>query len=179
MADLFNDPYAAAESDDERRAIYARLTEDYERKKADHDRIVYDSLIKDWDKYRAQELEQSDKFTKTAVMLSAGAFGVSFAFVDKIAPFAAAVYKPVLVGGWGCFALTLVCSLLCYLVSSIIHGKYCDGIAENMTRGYDGRPFQSLKKWYSEWITLLSQIVAFIGFLGGMACLVIFVTLNA
>jgi hypothetical protein len=104
---------------------------------------------------------------------------VSFAFIDKIIPFREAAYKYVLVASWACFAAALVFSVIIHLAGSFIHGKYCDIIKENTRRAYDGTPPLEYNKWYMGRIMPALYTLDFIGFLGGMVCLVGFVFFNA
>jgi hypothetical protein len=186
MADA--DPYAGAETEEERQIIYQRLLKEYEREEAEtehkqavylRDKEIYDSLSKEWQGYRDVQLAENAKFNQYIAMFAAGSFGVSFAFIDKIVPFQSAANKPVLIAAWGLFAITLVLNVLIHLVSSFIHGKYCDIVAENVDRGYEGKPYKPVRRWYSGWVMSALYVIAFLGFLGGMACLVTFVLLNA
>jgi hypothetical protein len=175
------DPYAGIESDEERQLVYQNLLKQYERDEADYSRKkeIYNNLEKDWNAYRKVQLHEDSEFNKYIAMFAAGSFGVSFVFIDKIAPFQEALHKTVLVAAWLCFAVTLVLNAAVHLLSSFIHGKYCDDLSENIRRGYDGKPFLEYKRWYYQRVMNALYLLTFLGFLGGMACLVSFVFLNA
>jgi hypothetical protein len=179
MADT--DPYAGIEDEDERRLVYQNLLKQHEQDEAEYGRKkeIYMGLEKDWDAYRQVQLHEDGEFNKYSAMFAAGSFGVSFAFIDKIAPFQQALHKTVLAAAWLCFAVTLVLNIAIHLFSSVIHGKYCDDVAENIRRGYEGKPFVEYKRWYYRRAMNALYALAFLGFLGGMVCLVSFVFLNA
>jgi hypothetical protein len=181
MAVNDNDPYAGIESEEERQAIYQALLEKYHQEESDYTRMrnsVYDPLIKDWSEYREIQLNQDSLFNKYITTITAGLFGVSFAFIDKIVPFQTADYRVVMVCGWALFALTLIAAITCHLASSFVHGKYCEDVAENIRRGYEGKPFIQRKRWYYHWALNVLYAMSFLGFLGGIACLILFVILN-
>lgn len=140
--------------------------------------LVYTPLKNDWNIYRAVQLEQDTIFLKSVSALSAGAFGVSFAFINMLIPFHSAGYKPVLIAGWILFAAAIGLALLCHLASSFIHEQHCDDIKENIEEGYAGKPYTVRKRrYYGRLITAL-ELSAFTVFLGGMGCLIFFVLLN-
>jgi hypothetical protein len=180
MSDVVCDPYEGLETYEERQAVYQELLEKHKEEKAECSRQqgIYDSFSKDWEHYRKIELRENREFYKYVSMFAAGSFGVSFAFIDTIIPLQAADYKLVLAGGWACFAAALVFSLIIHLVSSFIHGKYCDVINENTQRAYEGKSLLGYKEWYTTWVISALYVLDFICFLGGMACLVGFVFLN-
>jgi hypothetical protein len=186
------DPYVGAETDEERQAVYERLLEqhrqseakyqqelaEYEQAEYARKRSVYDALAGDLKSYRDVQLHEDNQFCKYISMFAAGAFGVSFAFVDKIAPFAQAAHKDVLVAAWACLAVTLLFSVAIHFASSLIHGKYHDMVAHNIERGYEGKPPLPYKRWYTGWLMAVLYTTDFISFIGGMTCLVLFVFLN-
>jgi hypothetical protein len=140
--------------------------------------LVYTPFKDDWNRYRAVQIEQDAIFLKSVSALSAGAFGVSFAFINMLIPFHSADYKRVLAAGWILFAASIGLALLCHLASSFIHEKRCDDIKENIEEGYAGKPYTVRTRWYYGRLTTVLEISAFAGFLGGMGCLIFFVLLN-
>jgi hypothetical protein len=183
MADV--DPYAGVETEEERQAIYQKLLAQYEQeethyKEAEYERQkeIYGMFAGDLKHYRQVQLHEDNQFCKYTAMFAAGAFGVSFAFIDKIVPFQEALYKPVIVAGWACFAVTLFINVAIHLISSAIHHRYYDMISDNVQRGYDGKPLRPYKRWYSGWVMAVLYWFDFMSFLGGLACLIAFVLLN-
>jgi hypothetical protein len=176
MSDV--DPYAGVETEKEQQTIYQGLLKQYEQAEYARKREIHDSFGKDWQHYRDVQLKEDEQFYKYIAMFAAGAFGVSFAFIDQIVPFRTALHKPVIAAGWACLALALVINVLIHLVSARIHGWYTDRISENIQRAYDGNPQLGYKRWYGKWLMKALYILNFMGFLGGMACLVAFIFLN-
>ena len=175
------DPYAGIETEEERQAVYQALLDKYRQEESEYARKrddVYEALIKDWSEYREVQIAQDSLFNKYITTITAGLFGVSFAFIDKLVPFQAADYRAVMVCGWALFAVTLVTAIVCHLVSSFIHSRYCEDIAEDIQRGYEGKPYIQRKRWYYRWALNVLYITSFLGFLGGIVCLILFVTLN-
>jgi len=181
MAVENTDPYEGIETEGERQAVYQALLDKYRQEESDYVRkkdSVYEPLIKDWSEYREVQITQDSLFNKYIITITAGLFGVSFAFIDKLVPFQTANYRAVMVCGWALFAATLVVAIVCHLVSSFIHGKYCQDVAEDIQRGYKGEPYIQRKRWYYRWVLNALYVVSFLGFLGGIVCLILFVLLN-
>jgi hypothetical protein len=179
------DPYAGIETEEERQAVYQKLLARYEQEETEYQKAeyarqkeIYDLFATDLERCRRIQLEEDKRFCKYIAMFAAGSFGVSFAFINDIVPFQGASHKLILVAAWASLAATLIINIAIHLVSSVIHGKYYDAVSDNIQRGYDGKPLQSYKKWYTGWVMSVLYGLDFIGFLGGMACLVTFVFLN-
>jgi hypothetical protein len=173
MADVMDNPYEGVSGEEERQAIYQKLQEKYS-----YGMSVYERHIKDWYEYRAIQVDQDAKFTKSVLTLSAGAFGVSFAFIDKIVPLKEATYAGILVASWGFLAAALVFGIAGHLASSFIHGAYCDAIHMGIMHSYNGVPYTWTKRWYHGVVTSALEIATFAAFIGGIVCLVVFVLLN-
>jgi hypothetical protein len=183
MADI--NPYEGLETEEEKQAMYRKLLDQYEKDDADYRKAeyarqkgIYDLFADDLKRYRQVQLFEDKQFCKYIAMFAAGAFGVSFAFINDIVPFQGALHKGILLAAWACFAGALVITVAIHLVSSAIHGAYYDTISDNVQRGYDGEPYRQCRKWYSGWVMTTLYWLDFACFLGGMACLVIFVVLN-
>jgi hypothetical protein len=190
MADI--DPYVGIETDEERQAVYERLLEQYQKEEAEYQRAqakraqvesvrqkeVYNLFKYDWDHYRKVQLHEDDQFNRYIAMFAAGAFGVSFAFINDIVPFKTAAHKDILVTAWACFAATLLVNVVLHRISSAIHKKYCNMISENIQRSYDGEPPLPYKRWYTGWVMAVLYWLDAICFMGGMTCLIVFVFLN-
>jgi hypothetical protein len=189
MHDTAHDPYEGIETEEERQAVYRKLLSKYEeesglyaeavKEAARRKEQIREQLRGDLKGYRKIQLEDDDRFSKNIVTLAAGAFGVSFAFIDRIIPFHASGYKFVLAASWASFALTLVFSILIHLVSSFIHGAYYDDVERAIVSLDNDKPLVLKKHWYSRWVMDVFYILAFIGFLSGISCLVLFVFLNS
>jgi hypothetical protein len=183
MADV--DPYVGVETEEERQAVYKKLLAQYEREKVEYEQAeykrqkeIYNLFAGDLERYRQVQLHEDEQFCKYASMFAAGAFGVSFAFINNIVPFQGAMHKHILVAAWAALAVTLLINVAIHLVSSVIHGRYYEAISDNIQRGYDGKPQLPYKRWYSKWVMAVLYRLGFISFLGGMVCLIIFVFLN-
>jgi ABC-type Fe3+-siderophore transport system permease subunit len=173
------------ETEEERQAAYHSLTERYKQEEADYQKAeyarqkeIYGLFAKDLERCRQVQLHEDKQFYKYIAMFAAGAFGVSFAFINDIVPFPGAVHKLVLITAWACLAAALVINVAIHLISSIIHGSYYDMVSDNIQRGYDGKPLRPYKKWYTGWVMAVLYWLDFVSFLGGMVCLVAFVFLN-
>jgi hypothetical protein len=179
------DPYAGVETEEERQAIYKSLLARYEQEETEYKQAefarqkgIHDRFAGDLERCRQVQLHEDKQFCKYIAMFAAGAFGVSFAFINDIVPFQGAVYRYILVAAWACFAAALVLNVVIHLISSAIHGSYYDAVSDNIQRGYDGKPLRPYKRWYTGWVTAVLYWLDFISFLGGMACLIAFVFLN-
>jgi hypothetical protein len=179
------DPYAGIETEEERQTVYKSLLARYEQEEAEYrqaeytrQKEIYGLFAGDLERCRQIQLHEDRQFYKYTAMFAAGSFGVSFAFINDIVPFQAALYKHVLVAAWACLAATLIINVAIHLISSAIHGRYYDTVSDNIQRGYDGKPLRPYKKWYTGWVMAVLYWLDFIGFLGGMICLITFVFLN-
>jgi ABC-type Fe3+-siderophore transport system permease subunit len=180
------DPYAGIETDEERQVVYQNLLKQYERDSAEYQKTEFERqksirefFTKDSESYRNVQLHEDKEFNKYVSMFAAGSFGVSFAFMNNIVPFNEAAHRHVLIAAWALLAAALVISVLIHRISAVIHGKYYEAINNNIRRGYEGKPPLGYKRWYSLWVMAALYWLDFIAFLGGMACLIAFVFLNA
>jgi hypothetical protein len=183
MTDI--DPYSGTETEEERQAVYQKLLKQYEQEKTEYQKAedarqkdIYGLFAGDLERCRQVQLHEDKQFYKYIALFAGGSFGVSFAFIGNIVPFQGAVYKPVLVAAWASLAMTLVINAAIHLVSSVIHGRYYDAVSDNIQRGYDGKPLRPYKRWYTSWVMAVLYGLDFIGFLGGITCLIAFVFLN-
>jgi hypothetical protein len=174
-------PYTGLETEEERQKRYEELNDQYRIAQTSYERNrkVYEDGIKAWEENHNIQIEQDTQFDKNILLISGGSFGVSFAFIDKVVPLQQASYFPILCLAWALFAFTLVVSLLGFRLSSFVHSKMCDDVHKNISRGYEGSPYQEKKHWYGIWLTRLCNWLSFLGFGGGVGCLIAFVFLNA
>jgi len=179
ISDLNQDPYAGAETEEERQAIYEGLLIQHEKdvQEYEYKRKVYDDFSAAWDAQRQIQLEADARFHKNILAMAAGSFGVSFAFINQIIPLAGAAHTAVLVLSWLFFGLSIVCAVLEPRIGSVIQDRLLDDIEKNIELGYEGRPYKERNKWLMFPTRALSWL-SFILFAGGVLCLLCFVYLN-
>jgi hypothetical protein len=158
-----HDPYSGAKTDEERQTIYQELQARYEQSEYERKERIRQSLMPDWDRFREVQLREDRAFCRHIAITAAGFLGASFIFYRGKVP----------VPGLALFAAALVITAAIHLVSSFIHGAYCDTIAENIQRGYDGEPFRPMKKWFSGWLMRALYAADFAAFTGGLLFLVL------
>jgi len=122
--------------------------------------------------------EQDDAFDKHILAFSAGSFGVSFAFIDKVVPLASAVCRGLLIAAWTCFAFVLILELIGFRVSSWTYLRKqfeANRVMELRLSGINAdyknnTPGEKLTKWQNRLTLFL--------FIGGMICLILFTMIN-
>jgi len=69
MSDIINDPYAGAETDEERQAIYQNLLVQHEQitREYEHKKKIYDDFSSMWDLQRSIQLEADARFIKISL----------------------------------------------------------------------------------------------------------------
>jgi hypothetical protein len=184
ISDFNQDPYAGAATEEERRAIYKELQikyekdlQEYEQKEQMRKKEIYNELSKAWDMQRQIQLNDEDRFHKSMLTMSAGSFGVSFAFINQIVPLDNAIHIIVLIASWVLFGLSIICAILELRISSSVQDRFLDTIEENIELGYAGKPYKN----DSRWLMLPTRIInwlSFILFIGGILCLLSFVYIN-
>lgn len=113
----------------------------------------------------------NEQFDKTIVFITSGAFGISFAFIEKIVKLKEATHKIILIDAWYIFAIVIFISLVCHFLSSqanswaVKNHKLSD---ENYNKG--------ISKW-NRWIRGLN-ISMIVGLLLGTLLLIHFINLN-
>ena len=180
MSDLNQDPYAGIETEEERQLIYRSLqtqheqnTQEYERKKK-----VYDDLSLVWDDQRNIQLEADARFHKNILMIAAGSFGVSFAFVNQIVPLNNAFQTNFLIWAWISFGISIMLTIIDPFVTSFIQDKLLNNIEKNIERGYEGKPYTEINKRLVMLPTRILNCLAFGFFTVGVICLLYFVYIN-
>ena len=173
MSDLFQDPYAGAETDEERDAIYQGLLAQYERKKK-----VYDDFSTVWDMQRNIQIEIEGRFHKNILTLAAGSFGVSFAFINQIVPLAGASQASFLIIAWLFLGLSIIFAILESRIGSLIQDKLLDDIEKNIEIGYEGKSYKAANRWLVMLPTRIMNWIAFVFFGMGVLCLLYFVYIN-
>ena len=178
MAEVVQDPYADAETQEEREAIYQKLLTQYEQAELERRKIIYSDLVTDWKHHRAIQQDIDERSHKSLLTIAAGSFGVSFAFISQIVKLESAVSIPVLILSWAFFALTIVLAILELKVGSVIQDKLLDNVENNIKRGYEGKPYLEPKKWLVMWPGRMLSWASVITFVAGVVCLLFFVLQN-
>jgi hypothetical protein len=115
------------------------------------------------------------RFDRALFTIAAGSFGLSFAFIDKLVPFASAKLAWVLVASWVCFALCLIVMVLGHLLSAEAYRRQRDNVARNMLLQFEGKPAEDAVTRDS---VSPCNYIALLAYTGGIICLLSFVLLN-
>jgi len=180
MVYINEDPYAGAQTEEDRQMIYQSLLSQHEQSVKEYERKkeVYNQFSKIWDEQRGIQLEADRRFHKNILTIAAGSFGVSFAFINQIVPLATAYYTTVLVAAWILFGLSIIFAVLEPRIASVIQDKLLDDIEKNIEHGYDGKPYEELNKKSVMPPTRILNWLAFFLFVAGVSCLLYFVYIN-
>lgn len=122
------------------------------------------------DAVNAQRKSQ-DHFDKLVVTLSAGALGVSFAFVTDIIGSDSAISLELLVWAWGMWSASLVVILCSHFLSVEAFRTVIRQVDDGTI--YDEPPGRGLTKW-----TGIANIFAAILFMAGLLFMIIFARIN-
>jgi hypothetical protein len=153
---------------EEQERIYQKDLHEYQEK-------IYQDTMGEWrDAYNTQ-VEMDRIFNTSIVSSSAGAFGISFAFINTIVPVADAAFKYLLVASWSCFALCLIIMITSFLASAHLHYKICNEIAAGLEARYQGK--QPNRKPRGGFVIIINFISTIL-FMSGIICLIGFVLLN-
>jgi len=149
---------------------YQNQVTSYERK-----RKIYDDNIRLWEMCDRTSSEMDARFDKALFTIAAGSFGISFTFTDKLVDMVQAVYAPLLIVSWACFAACLIVMVIGHLISAETWRRQRDQIARDMLLQYDDKPIENkpVKDRVSPCNTL-----ALISYIGGIVCLLWFVLIN-
>lgn len=120
------------------------------------------------------DLEYARIFDKAILTLTAGAFGLSLAFIKQIAYPIKGGNKLILILSWIGFALSLLFTLVSFLTSQSACKKQIK-ILENQYLNNCG--ITSIKNKYAQW-TLILNILSIIFFIAGVIALAVFVAIN-
>jgi hypothetical protein len=146
---------------------------DYKKRKD-----TYEAGYRNWEFLNKNKEDQEKQFDKTAFAVAAGSFGVSFAFIDKIVPMEAAIYKPILTIAWACFGACLLMIVIGYRISSLIFLAMSEEEKRNIQNRYEGKPEVYKKRnVFFHPCALLNHLTMLFN-IGGIICLVLFVYLN-
>jgi len=149
---------------------YQQEVASYERK-----RKIYDDNMRLWEMCDKTCAEMDARFDKTLFTVAAGSFGVSFAFIDKFVEISKAVWPPLLITSWACFAICLIVMVIGHLISAETWRKQRDQVARDMFLQYDGKPIEN--KQIKDKVSPCNSL-ALISYIGGIVCLLWFVLIN-
>jgi len=175
---IVDDPYVGIDSEEDRQAIYQKLLERYEQSEYSRRKTIFDGFIDDW---RRERLIQEDHDHRSHALVSsfaAGSFGVSFAFISQLVDLSLAVKIPVLIISWALFAFTIVLSLLQLKIGSVVQDKILDNIEKNIEKGYNSEPYVALSKGHIMFPERFLSWFSIVTFIGGLACLLLFILQN-
>lgn len=144
----------------------------YEEKK-----ILYDFHKENSDRIEKERSFQQHSFDSWLLKLCAGSFAVSFAFIEKLIDFSAAVCKPVLILGWICFSACLVLSVFGFMNSE----KLCHiGFVNEWNKYKNETENKNIKisRNFRNRIARFLNYASFALFTGGVLCLIIFLAKN-
>jgi uncharacterized membrane protein len=113
MSDYIQDPYAGANSDEEREAIYQNLL--IERRKT-----IYSDFMPNWRQQREIQQDIDQRCHKALLTVAAGSFGISFAFISQLVDLNKAAHMPLLIISWVSFAITIILTILELKIGSVI-----------------------------------------------------------
>ena len=178
MSDQIQDPYAGANSDEEREAIYQQLLAQHEQSEFERRKTIYSDLMDAWKLQLNIQQELDQRSHKYLFTLAAGSFGVSFAFISQIVSLESAVKMPLLVLSWAFFAATIVLAILELKVGSAIQDILLNNVEKNLERGYKGEPYLEPKRWLTMWPGRLFSWISVLSFIAAVVCLLYFVLLN-
>ena len=119
------------------------------------------------------ELEQSRLFDRAILTLSAGAFGLSLAFIRQIAPTIKVGSQFLLTCSWACFSLSILSTLVSFLTSQSACSKQRDILESE----YFNHNNKSEKNKAAVWTKRLN-IVSIVTFILGVTFLAIFSIIN-
>jgi hypothetical protein len=150
---------------------------DYEYQKALYDRQkkIYDNQMSLWETFNKTSSEMDARFDRTLFTVAAGSFGLSFAFIDKIVPLAAARLTGILVASWACFAGCLVVMVLGHLLSAEAYRKQRDDVSRSMALQFEDKPAENN---VTRDLVSPCNYIALFAYTGGIVCLLSFVLLN-
>lgn len=153
------------------------ITDKDNMKDSEYNRYYYEKTLEDVNGRYDDYAKIIDKFESSLMKLSAGSFGLSFAFIDKFVDFNNAKNPVFLKISWVSFALCLVFSLCGFLFSA--NGRL--KTIKNMWIRYENEVNKKNKKElknHSDTLDSIFTILNLLLFFSGIICLIIFVFKN-
>jgi len=155
-----------------------RIQYDYEKEVYNKNKAIHEAGLKNWEILTEGQVDQEKQFDKTALTVAAGSFGISFAFIDKVIPLNAAVYKPVLAAAWACFGVCILLLLIGYRISSIVFRAMSEEEKRNIENMYEDKPVVYKKRNTFLNACEICNNLTLLANAGGIICLILFVFLN-
>jgi hypothetical protein len=125
-----------------------------------------------------RQWDQDEKSDKRLITLAAGSFGLSFAFIDTLVSLDTAVYKPLLIGAWACFAMALIMELCGFMLSSFTHSVMANEERDNVSLKYQGKPPEYKNRSVFSNSMAICGYASLVSFIGGVVCLLVFIAKN-
>jgi len=148
----------------------------YQKDVHEYKRRIYDDNMRLWESYDRTCTSMDARFDKALFGIAAGSFGISFAFIDKfVVDITHAVYPPLLIASWACFAGCLIVMVVGHLLSAESYRRQRDEVARNMVLQFDGKPTEN--KPLRDMVSPCNYI-ALASYVGGIVCLLLFVLFN-
>jgi len=122
------------------------------------------------------ELEESRLFDRAILTLSAGAFGLSLAFIRQIAPTIRDGSQFLLICSWACFSLSILSTLISFLTSQSACSRQRD-ILESEYFNHNNERNKNTKNKPAFWTKRLN-VVSIATFILGVMFLAIFSMIN-
>jgi len=150
----------------------------YEQEVYQRNRAIHEAGLKNWEILNDGQVDQEKQFDKITMTVAAGSFGISFAFIDKVIPLSAAVYKPVLAAAWACFGICILLLLIGYRIGSIVYRAMSEEEKRNIENMYENRPIAYKKRNTFLNACEICNNLTLLANAGGIVCLILFVFLN-
>jgi hypothetical protein len=144
----------------------------------EHNWKLYEANERYTDKLIETQQKTDGLADKWLITLSAGSFGLSFAFIDSLVPLQSATHKPLLIAAWSCFALVLVLELVGFAVSSLRFTLMVAEADRGLALKYEGKePEYKRRSIYFDPNSVIMYAVLLI-LSGGFICLLTFIARN-
>ena len=111
----------------------------------------------------------NEQFDKSIVFIASGAFGISFAFIDKIVPLKTALIKEYLINSWYIYSIVVFVSLAAHFVGAMAN-RWAISAEENDSYNL------KVKIW--NWSIRSMNIAMIAGLLYGSVLLIQFIKYN-
>lgn len=120
------------------------------------------------------QAEETHKYDKAILTLAGGAFGFSLAFIKEIVPSVRPGTYVWLLASWGCFGLSLLSTMVSFLVSQSACRKQIEIVEKEF---FDDNKQETPKNRAAGW-TFGLNIASVAAFVLGVVLLVVFVAVN-
>jgi hypothetical protein len=147
-------------------------------KTLEHNWKLYEANERYTDKLIATQQKTDDFSDKWIITLAAGSFGLSFAFIETLVPLQTAMYKPLLIAAWACFAVVLIMELVGFAVSSLRFTLMVEEADKNLPLKYEGKEPEYKRRSVFFDPNRVLMFVVLLTFFGGLVCLLVFVARN-